>query len=77
MKVSVAIIGADAGAIERLTAAANRKLTLALRAAGRAKLTQSAASADASMPLNSSEADATLVADPTDLPDIEIDPEFS
>lgn len=76
MKVSVAIIGADGGAIERLAAAANRKLTSALRAAGRAKQAQSAATAGASTPLGVAEDDANLVADPTDIPDIAIDPEL-
>ena len=73
MKVSVAIIGADASAIERLAAAANRKLTSALTAAGRAKQTQPAATAGAFTPLSSSEDDADLAADPTDSA---IDPEL-
>jgi nucleoid-associated protein YgaU len=75
MKVSVSVIGADASAIERLTAAANRKLTSALQAAGSAKPTQPAAAAGALTPLSSSEDDADLVADPTDISDSATDPE--
>ncbi len=92
MKVSVAIIGADAGAIERLSAAADRKLLPALRSVGIAKQVQFSSSpppptqveseksgaTSASQPESAAAFEGTQTFDP-DLPlatDIAIDPEI-